>query len=411
MSFFALVLCLALILAQNAASGSRAHIAKAIPAVGWGHEFTNESPDYEDKQHSAHAKYPPVRVGKSVIPALTFFQTDIIETEEKVFHELPGGGLPPESKLDVLGLDGPMWISGLMGGRPMVFSPVMCFSAVAALVAAAAVVARAMMKPTAVEKSKPEKTTVATEAPTCAHTDDDAFLGLENLSEHEIIQMKEIAMLPRNTTDDISPARAPYDCAVFRPQEESALVRIQGRIVARGATVRAPVTGNECVTFTTTATKCREDGAQTPPASFYSAGSEFEVEIRAGARAANAEKVRVSGGQVAMTGMASGCEYSVRSLPECPAEVKDLVLGQTELNEKSNLDDTTLFEMTESFLSVGAEVTCVGKLLRAATGQLHLLPPDLSSVRELGAVQLLTSSSKVIVSDNPFLLRVQPDAM
>jgi len=162
------------------------------------------------------------------------------------------------------------------------------------------------------------------------------------------------------------------------------LVRLQGRIVALKSPVRAPVAGQDCAMFTACAAELRLDGVQAPPVSFYSAGSDFELELCRGARVS--ERVRVSGGQVSMAGMVDGRHYRVALFSDSPSEIQDLVKGQI------NVDESTVLELTESCLCVGAEVTCVGKLLRAATGQLHLLPPDANSGMVPCAGQLMAAS-------------------
>jgi len=241
----------------------------------------------------------------------------------------------------------------------------------------------------------------------------------------ELLERRWVETLSVHSHDEVKRTfrrRGGYDCLLAQPQEASVSVRVEGRVVVKPTGVlQAPLSGRNCVMFSTSACELRLDGVNAPPVAFHTMTSDFDIELLPGATGsspATSSRIRVSGHQVALFDMVGGKRQEQVVLSDAPEDLHNFVhthrvaapaVGTAGALAGSMERTPTMLEFTECSLDADAIVTVVGKLRRVATGALELTPCNaLELVERLSedgfVVQAPLTVDKVLVSDDPALL-------
>jgi len=179
--------------------------------------------------------------------------------------------------------------------------------------------------------------------------------------------------------------RGGYDCVHTQPQVDGDAVRIEGRVLPRSRSssilLQAPMSQRNCVLFSASAAEIRLDGVRAPPVAFHAETSEFEFEPRISG--APSTKVIIQGQDVSLFDMSeSSSRREQWALEDAPEHLQDFVRAHRTLSNGGELPLTgsTVLEFTECSLAADANVTVVGELRRAATGELQLWPTAKSPI-------------------------------
>jgi len=188
--------------------------------------------------------------------------------------------------------------------------------------------------------------------------------------------------LPVHSTDDIKRnfrPRGGYDCILMQPQADGVAVRIEGTIVARSrSSLRAPLAQRSCVMFSASAGEVRLDGVRAPPIAFCAMNSDFEIQLGTGG---NPLRISISGQDVALFDMAKGKLQEQCVIGDAPEHLQEFVrTHRTGSMGDGSFSSSAVIEFTECMLDIGAIVTAVGELRRAATGELQLWPLNASVI-------------------------------
>mmetsp|Transcript_13285 Transcript_13285/g.30242 ORF Transcript_13285/g.30242 Transcript_13285/m.30242 type:complete len:441 (-) Transcript_13285:204-1526(-) len=213
-----------------------------------------------------------------------------------------------------------------------------------------------------------------------------------------------VRQLPVHSGDDILPARKSYDCLFAHPQEDLACCRLVGRVKATGATtLQSPVSGEDCVLYSTSAAEHRLDGVHALPAAFDAVTLDFALELSG---SEGQTEVHVSGHDVALFAQEVGCHQRRAAFRDASERLQSFVrthrVACAGSSQFSAADGSRVLDFSESCLPVGSLVCCVGKLHRSMTGRLELLPCDVSALSATS--ELLQQGERVLISDNASLL-------
>lgn len=191
-----------------------------------------------------------------------------------------------------------------------------------------------------------------------------------------------VEALPICTADDVErclPSAGGYDCVLSKPMSSRMLMRLEATVEGptSGSALTAPLMQQSCVLYWTSVTRQLHEGMQPVPVAFASSSISFTISL------VDAPGVRIElrGEDVSLFDMCSGRRTETLRFADAPEHWQDFVLshraagpgGDWQSSAVLRGDDASL-EFQECALAVGASVTFVGELHRAAGGGLSLVP-------------------------------------
>lgn len=177
-------------------------------------------------------------------------------------------------------------------------------------------------------------------------------------------------------------------------QRTGKVVRLRGRVVARGPSFTAPFSARPATFYSASVSRSAEtnrlnkNNVHRPPLAYHSAGMDFAIQLTPSEEGEVEEGlvVNVAYQNVSLFGMEEG-EYRCHdSFQTCPADWQGFVLAHLLVPGACNGASTTFarcadlgqcgdaLDFRECALTLGAEVTCVGEVVREHDGSLKLLP-------------------------------------
>lgn len=160
-----------------------------------------------------------------------------------------------------------------------------------------------------------------------------------------------------------------------QPLSPGILMRIQGRVVSESqASLVAPLSGQSCTLYSASVSHQRHDGIHQPVA-FRSESTDFVVELSGSPHL----RIAVDSHDVALFDMVCGKEFRECALAEAPDSWRAFLLahcvpGQDVSSGMALGRNDSLLDFREAALLEGAEVTCIGEVVRDRNGKLSLHP-------------------------------------
>jgi len=170
------------------------------------------------------------------------------------------------------------------------------------------------------------------------------------------------------------PAAGGYDCAISRPLSSQQLLRLEAHVQQpmAGILLRAPLTQDSCVMYTSSVYRLLHDGVHPVPMAFAAESVDFCVSL------VDAPQVRIEilGEDASLFEMCSGKHVEHRSFEHIPDSWSDFIAMHRTAPHLSCLPrpDGAALEFQECTLAEGTLVTLVGELHRTAEGALSLRP-------------------------------------
>lgn len=162
--------------------------------------------------------------------------------------------------------------------------------------------------------------------------------------------------------------------------------RLQGRVVAKsGMSLSAPLSSRPCVLYSASAAQQRQDGVQQHPLAFHSATTEFCIAVPRGGDKEDL-MLTLSGQDVSLFDLGPSGRFGANcAFDEAPTDWRGFALAHlTTAGKEPHLASCKALldlssrgpplEFRESSLVVGANVTCIGEVVRDQTGSLSLCP-------------------------------------
>jgi hypothetical protein len=216
-----------------------------------------------------------------------------------------------------------------------------------------------------------------------------------------------------------------YDCCHFQPLSPGLLLRLQGKVTpgSQGKLV-APLSRQDCVHFSASASAKRHDGIHALPVAFHSVCCDFTITLLD----APDIQIEVYGEDVALFDIKKGTTEDQRRFSESPDHWQDFILthrapGTVGPSSAALRSEKALLDYREVALVAGTVVTCVGELRRSHDGVLRLYPceevrpehPDGAQSAIFGErwrtswerleTKVAKAPEKVLISDDKRLLR------
>jgi hypothetical protein len=167
-----------------------------------------------------------------------------------------------------------------------------------------------------------------------------------------------------------------YDCCHFQPISPGLVLRLQGTVTSgRQGTLIAPLSKQECVHFSTSASTKRHDGIHALPLAFHSVCVDFTVALLD----APDVQVTICGQDVALFDSKVCVTEDQRRFSDSPDHWQDFILthrapGAMGVSSAALRSETGSLEFREVALVTGALVTCMGELRQGHDGTLRLFP-------------------------------------
>mmetsp|Transcript_9251 Transcript_9251/g.20669 ORF Transcript_9251/g.20669 Transcript_9251/m.20669 type:complete len:826 (-) Transcript_9251:143-2620(-) len=212
--------------------------------------------------------------------------------------------------------------------------------------------------------------------------------------------VEALPVCPPSEVEKKLPSSGGYDCAIAKPTSSGHPVRLEGfvRVSTNSRALCAPLTKKESVLYSVVVTKQLHNGMHPLPVAFASAHVDFTLVLSGSPEVS----VMVRGEDVSLFDMVDGRCIEQRTFAAAPEAWQDFVVthrasapsGEWQTSATLRTEHRPL-EFQEYALHVGACVTVVGELHRAADGTLSLQPwqvMDRSGERG-GGIERVTSVS------------------
>jgi len=247
---------------------------------------------------------------------------------------------------------------------------------------------------------------------------------------------------PASEVEQRLPAAGGYDCVFSKPVSSGQLLRLQGLVkgpALQCSSLKSPLTQQDCVIYSAAVSRQLHDGMHPVPIAFSSCSTDFVISLTD----APDVQIELRGEDVFLFNMCDGRFMRQQVFNNAPDHWQDFAL----LHRAATPDDVqastvpradgAILEFQECSLVVGAIVTVVGELHRAADGSLSMRPlhdpakgsgerwrtsweldgchpPQPRAAASRGGVaQTQAHIEKVLVSDDPMLMeeKVHPKSL
>lgn len=179
----------------------------------------------------------------------------------------------------------------------------------------------------------------------------------------------------------LMPSSGGYDCAFSKPVSSKQLLRLEVRVEGPDtglATLKAPLTGRDCVLHSAAVSKQLHDGMPAVPMAFSASSVDFTVSLLDDKETC----IHIKGEDVSLFDTVNGKCIERTTFDAAPDSWQDFVLthrsaapqGQEWAASSSLRADDASLEFQEASLLVGTTVTVIGELHRGVDGQLSLRP-------------------------------------
>lgn len=189
-------------------------------------------------------------------------------------------------------------------------------------------------------------------------------------------QVEALHLSTGNDIQELFQMKERYDCCHFQPISPGLTLRLQGTVTAgRQGKLVAPLSRQDCVHFSASASTKRHDGIHGLPVAFHSVCVDFTITLLD----APDIEVTICGQDVALFDSNQCVTEDQRRFSDSPDHWQDFILthrapGTMGLSSAALRSESGSLEFREVALITGAVVTCVGELRQCHDGVLRLFP-------------------------------------
>lgn len=242
-----------------------------------------------------------------------------------------------------------------------------------------------------------------------------ASTSTEDKLQHEVQKLQVMRATDLQSMFSVASSSHPL---IGQPLSPGILMRIQGRVASGpGGPLRSPFSARPCVVYSASVSRGRHDGVQPPPLSYDSRGADFELQLPDSSNLS----MMVCGHDVSLFGMSAGLQANELAFAGAPESWRRFVLDNLVPTASATAHFDSCSDLSaaggplqfrECALLVGSEVTCIGEVVRDASGRLRLQPwqpplPERIADQTL-AGRVMASDCEELLDCAPARLRAAP---